>query len=152
MKHEQVPARQDGRQDGEQDGEQDGRQDDGTPVLEWISAAVGLVLTLAMLGFIGWQAWTSTGREPPAIELRIQQILPAGDGWVVEFAAVNRSPATAAAVRIEGALTEGARLVATGEATLDYVPGHSERRGGLFFREDPRAHALDLRALGYARP
>lgn len=148
MDRKQRPERQDGRHDGRRGGQQDG----GTPVLEWISAAVGLVLTLTMVGFIGWQAWTSTGREPPAIEVQVRQILPQADGWVVEIAAVNRSPATAAAVQIEGRLTDGPDVVATSQATLDYVPGHSERAGGLFFREDPRAHALDLRALGYARP
>ena len=47
--------------------QQDKRQDSGTPALEWIAAGIGLVLTVAMLGFIGWQAWKSTGEERPAI-------------------------------------------------------------------------------------
>jgi len=132
--------------------QQDKRQDSGTPILEWISAAIGLVLTLAMFGFIGWQAWTSTGEELPAIEVRVQRIVPAAGGWVVEIAAVNLSPATAAAVQIEGELKDGERVLATSQATLDYVPGNSEKRGGLFFREDPQAHGLEVRALGYARP
>ncbi|WP_207100210.1 hypothetical protein [Paracoccus shandongensis] len=127
-------------------------QDGGTPVLEWISAGVGLVLTVAMLGFIGWQAWTSTGQELPAVELRVRRILPAGDGWVVEVAALNHSPATAAAVQIEGTLTRDGQTVAESQATFDYVPGNSEREGGLFFREDPNAFDLEVRTLGYARP
>ncbi len=130
----------------------DTRKQDGTPVLEWISAAIGLVLTLAMLGFIAWQAWKRTGEEPPAIKVHVQQILSAGDGYVVEFAAVNLSPATAAAVQIEGELVEGERAVATSQVTLDYVPGNSERRGGLFFRENPEAYGLEICALGYAKP
>jgi uncharacterized protein (TIGR02588 family) len=131
---------------------QDTRKQDGTPVLEWISAAIGLVLTLAMLGFIAWQAGKRTGEEPPAIKVHVQQILSAGDGYVVEFAARNLSPATAAAVQIEGELVEGERVIATSQVTLDYVPGNSERRGGLFFRENPRAYDLEIRALGYAKP
>ena len=60
--------------------------------------------------------------------------------------------ATAAAVQIEGELLDGERVIATSQVTLDYVPGNSERRGGLFFREDPEAHGLKVRALGYAEP
>ncbi|WP_306752324.1 TIGR02588 family protein [Paracoccus actinidiae] len=130
----------------------DTQKQDGTPVLEWISAAIGLVLTVAMLGFIGWQAWKHTGEEPPAIKVHVQHILPAGDGYVVEFVAVNLSPATAAAVQIEGELIEGERVIATSQVTLDYVPGNSERRGGLFFRENPQGYDLEIRALGYAQP
>ena len=36
--------------------------------------------------------------------------------------------------------------------TLDYLPQDSERRGGLFFTEDPAAYELVLRAQGYAEP
>lgn len=131
---------------------EDKRKDSGTPILEWISVAIGFVLTLAMLGFIGWQALTSTGEEPPAVEVRIERIAPAAGGWVVEIAAVNSSPATAAAVQIEGELKEGERVLATSQMTLDYVPGNSERQGGLFFRDNPEAYNLEIRALGYAKP
>ena len=65
---------------------------------------------------------------------------------------MNLSPATAAAVQIEGELVEGERVLATSQVTLDYVPGNSERRGGLFFRENPQAYDLEIRALGYAKP
>lgn len=131
---------------------QDKQKDSGTPVLEWIAAGIGLVLTLAMLGFIGWQAWKSEGEEVPGIEIHVQRIVPAAGGWVVEIAAQNVSAATAAAVQIEGELIKDGRVLATSQVTLDYVPGNSERRGGLLFREDPRAHDLEMRALSYAKP
>lgn len=137
-------------------GEGEGRdqeQDGGSaPALEWIAAALGLLLTLGMLGFIGWNALRDTGTSPPAIEVRVTGIVPAANGYVVEVAAENRSPATAAAVQIEGELKQNGRSIATSQTTLDYVPGHSERHGGLFFQLDPRAHQLEVRALGYARP
>lgn len=133
-------------------GRQDKQKDSGAPVLEWIAAGIGLVLTLAMLGFIGWQAWKSEGEEVPGIEIHVQRIVPAAGGWVVEIAAQNVSAATAAAVQIEGELIKDGRVLATSQVTLDYVPGNSERRGGLLFREDPRAHDLEMRALGYAKP
>ena len=117
------------------------------PVLEWISAAAGLVLTCAMLGVIGWQAFTGTDARPPAVEVRAERVVPAAGGWVV-VTAENLSPATAAGVEIEGALMRGREPLARNRATLDDVAGHSERRGGLFFEENPRTHDLELRALG----
>ena len=71
---------------------------------------------------------------------------PAGTGWVVEFEARNLSPVTAAQVTIEGRLADGE----TATATIDYVPGRSARRGGLFFSREPRG--AELRALGYQDP
>ena len=73
--------------------QQDKRQDSGTPALEWIAAGIGLVLTVAMLGFIGWQAWKSTGEERPAIKVDVLRIVPSADGWLVEVAAQNLSGA-----------------------------------------------------------
>jgi len=131
-------------------GERKGRR--GAPALEWIASAIGLVLTLAIVGVIGWKAWQGTGSDPPVVEVRAERIVPAGGGWVVEFVAINRSPTSAAAVQIEGTISRAGRELATSQATLDYLPGRSERGGGLFFDEDPRAQDLRIRALGYADP
>jgi uncharacterized protein (TIGR02588 family) len=123
-----------------------------TPPLEWLASGIGLVLTLGMLGLIGWQAYRGTEAPPPTITVVAERIVQTGSGFVVEVIARNRSPTTAAAVEIEGELKQGGQTVATSKAILDYVPGNSERRGGLFFKEDPRPYQLELRPLGYAEP
>ena len=84
--------------------------------------------------------------------MRLEDVQPAGDGFVARIAGVNASPETAAAVQVEGVLSRGGEEVESATATLDYVPGHSEKRGGLFFAEDPREGDLRLRALGYQEP
>lgn len=122
------------------------------PLLEWIAAAVGLVLTLGMMALIGREALHGDSADPPAIEVRALRVGAVPSGFVVEVKAVNRSGGAAAAVQIEGELKEGGASVETSSLTLDYVPGHAEREGGLFFRRDPRRHRLELRALGYQRP
>jgi uncharacterized protein (TIGR02588 family) len=123
-----------------------------TPPLEWLASGIGLVLTLGMLGLIGWQAYQGMEAPPPTISVAAERIVQTDNGFVVEVTARNRSPATAAAVESEGALKQGDQTVATSKAVLDYVPGNSERRGGLFFKEDPRPYQLELRPLGYAEP
>lgn len=122
------------------------------PLLEWISAGVGLLLTLAVLGALAWEGLTGSNGAPPAIEIAVSRITPVRAGYVVEVELHNRSSATAAAVEIEGKLTRSGGDAATSTATVDYVPGDSTRNAGLFFRDDPRRHQLELRALGFAEP
>ena len=124
----------------------------GTPLLEWVASGIGLLLTLGMLAVIGREALSREAEQLPAIDVAIQRILPAGSGFVVEFEAVNRSGGTAAAVEIEGELKSGGTSIETSSATLDYVPGHSRRSGGLLFSEDPRRHRIEVRALGFQTP
>lgn len=121
------------------------------PPLEWAAALIGLIITLALLGFVGWQALTSPKNAPPAIVVTAERVMRVEGGYVVEVAARNRSPSTAADVQVEGTLGEGADAPKS-NVVFPYVPGRSERRGGLFFTEDPRGKGLEVRALGYTRP
>lgn len=124
----------------------------GTPLLEWVASGIGLLLTLGLLAVIGRDALSREAEQLPAIDVAIRRIVPAGSGFVVEIEAVNRSGGTAAAVEIEGELKSGGTSLETSSFTLDYVPGHSRRSGGLFFSEDPRRHQVEVRALGFQTP
>ena len=120
--------------------------------LELVASGIGLLLTLAMLAFIGWEALTRAGNVLPAVTVEAREVRQAGGVWVLSFEAVNHAPATAANVEIEGTLSRDGQTVETGRASLTYVPGGSSVRGGLFFGADPREHEIELRALGYAEP
>lgn len=122
------------------------------PLLEWISAGLGLVLTLGMVAVIGQEALRGDADQLPAIEVRATRIESTPSGFVVEIVAANHTGGTAAAVQVEGELKDGETSVETSSLTFDYVPGHAERKGGLFFAEDPRRHRLEVRALGYQAP
>lgn len=119
------------------------------PALEWVASAIGLLITLGVLGVIGWEAASGDGEAPPAIALSVERVTETDAGYVVEVMAANRSDTTAAGVEIQGKLARGGE---TSGATIDYVPGRSERGAGLFFTQDPRAGGLELRALGYEEP
>ena len=123
-----------------------------TPALEWAAAGIGLLLLLALLATIGLEAISGETDEPPAIAVTAGLVAAAPGGYLVEIEATNASGATAASVEVEGALMAGGAAVETSSLTFDYVPGHSRRKGGLFFAEDPRRHRLELRALGYQEP
>jgi uncharacterized protein (TIGR02588 family) len=118
---------------------------------EWVAAAVSTLLVLAVVGYLLYDA-VARPRTPPALTVRADTVLKADGLWLVRFRAENRGHETAAGVKVQGELMEGERMVEASEAVLDYVPGESVRRGGLFFRADPRAYRLELRAHGYQEP
>ena len=116
------------------------------PLLEWLAAAFGLALVLAVAAVIARDAINVSAETAPGLVVRATAIRPEPDGFLLEFEARNLTPVTAAAVAVEAALPGGE----TSAVTLDYVPGNSARRGGLLFRNDPRGAALRVR--GYQDP
>lgn len=122
------------------------------PVLAYLAGAVGLVLTLCLIGFVGWQAALRTGSQNPDIVVVATEVRPASSGFEVAFEARNRSAATAAAVDIEATLEIAGMEPATSRVAIDYIPGKSVARGGLLLPADPRKGRLTLRALGYSEP
>ncbi len=120
--------------------------------LEPISAGLGLLLAVGIGGVIGWDALSGNQDGPPALSVRAAEIRQQAGTYVVRIRARNEADATAAAVLVEGQLREGGATVETSQATISYVPGHSERRAGLIFRRDPRARQLVLRVAGYEEP
>jgi uncharacterized protein (TIGR02588 family) len=132
----------------ERDGEQGGGR---SSRWEWVAAAVSTALVLAVVGYLLYDA-VARPRTPPSIRVAADTVLQSGGLWLVEFRATNGGHETAAAVKIEGELMQADSSVESSEAVLDYVPGRSVRHGGLFFRHDPRAYRLELRAHGYQEP
>ncbi|WGM37860.1 hypothetical protein [Caulobacter sp. NIBR1757] len=123
----------------------------GTPLLEWIAGAVGLVLVLMTLAVIGHEA-VFGDTSPPAVTVETREIHAVKGGWLVEIEAINSGGSPAAQVAVEGELTLPGQPPETAEASFDYVPDQSRRRGGLFFTADPRGGRLSLRARGYTEP
>jgi uncharacterized protein (TIGR02588 family) len=124
---------------------------DETPLLEWIVAAVGLVLVVSTIGFTFYRAWRET-ETPPAVTVTVETIVAQDAGYLVTFRALNEGEGTAAAVTVEGVLLQNGEEIELSTASLDFVPSRSERQGGLFFTEDPEQYELQLRATGYADP
>jgi uncharacterized protein (TIGR02588 family) len=122
-----------------------------TSLLEWVSAAIGLLLTLGLIGVISWEAFNADD-SPAAMRVESLGATAIGSGYVLQVRVTNAGGSPAAQVSIEGELTPPGGETETAQATFDYVPDHSARTGGLFFQGDPRVGALKLRATGYAAP
>lgn len=116
-------------------------------MLEWVAAAVGLMIALALLGILSREAILGDGRGVPILAARAEAIEATPTGFVARIVVTNAAEQTAARVEIEGA--------AGGEvssASVDYVPGHSQAEGGLLFSDDPRRTGLKVRVTGYQLP
>src|SRR5687768_11605051 len=119
---------------------------DPIPALEWIAAAFGLLVFLALSAVLVREAATSGGDDVPRLSAQVEAVHPVGDRYVAQIIITNASGQTAAAVQVEGKLGDE-----TASATLDYVPGHSTARGGLMLKSDPRV-GLELSVVGYELP
>ncbi|HVF24920.1 MAG TPA: hypothetical protein VNA23_03475 [Anaerolineales bacterium] len=121
------------------------------PLWMWGIALLGLVLVLGSIVFMLYEAITGD-TSPPDVVVRVESIEAATSGFLVSFRAVNEGGSTAAGITIEGTLRDGTEGIETSNTTIEYLPSHSERKGGLFFTLDPRQYELELRATGFEEP
>ena len=122
-----------------------------TPVAEWVAAALGLALTLGVLGYSVWEGLTE-GEGPPSLAVTTEAAERTEGGYALPIIVRNASHATAAGVEVRGVLEAGGQVVEERRAHFTYVPGRGEARGGLVFQHDPRAYAVRVTAEGYEEP
>ena len=132
------------------DSEERGQQPAPSPAEKSI-AAVGVVLTLALLAYLLYQAVRGDS-SPPDVSIEVIAISSQSESYLVRFQAENHGDRTAAGLEISGRLLSEGELVEESQVVLDYLPARSQREGGLFFRNDPANLELDIRASGYADP
>jgi len=121
------------------------------PLWIWSIGLLGLVLVMGSIMFMLYEALTGD-TSPPDVTVQLESIEPIGNEFLVRFRAMNEGGSTAAGLTIEGTLMNGTESIETSNTTIEYLPSHSEREGGLFFTLDPRQYELQLRATGYEEP
>lgn len=126
-------------------------RDERPSVWEWVTAAAGTLLVLGTVGLMLVEALRGES-TPPDVVVSVDRVQAVTGGFRVEFRAENRGGETAAGVKVEGEVRGGGGETETSEMTLDFLPAKATRRGGLFFRDDPRGSRLTLRASGYSEP
>jgi uncharacterized protein (TIGR02588 family) len=121
------------------------------PPWEWAFGIAGFILVGATVVFLGYRAFAGA-QGPPDIAVRAESVVAVEGGYLVPISAVNKGDIPAANVTVQGALKSESATVETSEMTFQYLPGRSERKGGLFFGQDPRRLKLVVRARGYEKP
>jgi uncharacterized protein (TIGR02588 family) len=121
--------------------------------IEWIVGSLGLAIVVGVVAFLLVQSLqVKVNPLPLVFSFRVVSIDRVGDKHVVKFKVLNQGNTTVAALLVEGSLLQGGKAIESSEANFDYVPARSEREGGLFFANDPRAFQLTLQPKGYSLP
>jgi uncharacterized protein (TIGR02588 family) len=134
-----------------QEPEKDTQKKTRTPALEWLFATIGLFLVVSIIGFLIYEIVTDE-KKPPNLNVKIEEIIPQEKGFLIKFTLENTGDETAADVTVEGEIKKAAESIEKSDVTVDYVPSHSEKKGGMFFRENPRNAEFEIRARGYNQP
>ena len=121
------------------------------PLWMWAIGLLGLIFVLGSIGFMLYEA-AAGDSSPPDVKLEVLAIHSTENGFLVEFRALNEGGTTAASLTMEGELWSGTQVVETSDTTIEYLPSHSERQGGLFFTQNPEQYDLQLRAKGFEIP
>ena len=118
--------------------------------LEWTVFGLGLVLLMAMLGYLVREAVT-TGSRPPELAVHLGVPRPVTEGFQVPVTVVNRGDRVAEAVTVTITL---AAKAAREDAVLSiaFLPRQSRREGWVTFRGDPRDGNLQVGPVGYVSP
>ena len=114
------------------------------PVLQWTMAAIGVLVTLAVIGIVLWEALQPAA--PPILGARIVAVTSSAGGYLAEIEVSNTGRDTAAAVDVVGTL-EGA---SPSTVTLDYVPAQGRAKAWLHFDRDPARASLAV--VGWSEP
>ena len=122
----------------------------GSTQTYWL-AAVGMMLVLGSFAMLLRESFTG-GRPVAEISVRVVEIVPSAQGFLVSLTIDNSGNGTAAALNVEGVLRRGGTDVETSLVTIDYVAAGSERDAALFFSNDPRQGELIVRPKGYIEP
>ena len=121
------------------------------PPLEWFVGGLGALIVAAVIAALLYEGFAGDA-SPPEIHVEIKDVAAVRDGFRVRFEARNAGGEAAAQVTVEGVLSRPGAEPETSVVTLAYLPAHSERGGGLFFRADPRGGDLTVRARSYEDP
>ena len=119
---------------------------------EWIIFGVGLVLVLATLLYLAYDAVTITD-APPSIEVRAGSPEQRPHNFIVPVTLINHGDQTAEGVQVEVVLESGGAEKERGEFAVAFLPRRSTREGWVAFQTDPRTvERIKARVTGYEKP
>ena len=115
------------------------------PILQWITAGLGLAVTLGAGGVILAEALQPA--RPVDLAARFESERRTSTSRVVNVVVANAGSETAAGVEVVGKIGSE-----TASATLDYVPGDGEASVSLVFPLETTGHPVELSVSGWSKP
>jgi len=122
-----------------------------TPRLEWLLGMLGLALLIAAVGYLTYQGIADPSK-PGALVITVTDVHRVGDAHVVKFTVRNDGSENLGHLHLTARLIDGEKEIESAPAFIDYLPAHSERRGGIYLRHDPQRYTLRIDPAGYMEP
>lgn len=119
--------------------------------LEWTVFGVSLLLVLAVLGYLGYDAATM-GDAPPMLMVELGEAVEQPGGFAVPVTVMNGGDDTAEDVEVEVTLSRNGNEIEQSQFSIAFVPRGSQGDGWVMFREDPAGGELTAKVLGYEQP
>ena len=126
-----------------------------TPLLEWLGAAAGSLVAIALVGSLVYEA-LMVADTPPSLSVEVlpETGTPGAGGppaRVVPFRVVNSGGRTAAEVTVAARLRPTTGDPLETKVVFDFVPRGSEREGAVVLPEGADG-AVTLHVTGYREP
>ena len=117
---------------------------------EWLAAALGALIFLALIGAFVREA-TRSGPGTPDIVARVDSVRRATAGYIAYVTARNAGRA-ATSVRIVGELSRNGAVVEAADVMVELLGRGSAQSAGLYFSRDPAQHDLRVRPVSFLVP
>lgn len=101
------------------------------PWLEWLVAAVGIILVVGNFGYLGWRAVQE--KTPPSFVAEIESVVPSDRGFLVRVNVKNNGGTPVADLRLIATFSGTEK---NSEVMIDYLPSRSNRTVG-FLKDGP---------------
>jgi uncharacterized protein (TIGR02588 family) len=121
------------------------------PPLEWVAGALGLLIVVGTLAFIGFEAYRGE-RGSPDLHAEVDTVSRGSGGYEVGVIVSNRGRTAASGVIVEGMSNDERGRDARVEVRIDYVPGLSEERATLVFPFQPDRASVQVRVVAFTMP
>lgn len=123
----------------------------GTPLAEWVMAAVGAVIAAAVIAQLVVSG-LSRDDHPAQFHLEVTDVVALDASYLAQVDVRNVGGSPAATVEVEARLTldDGTRQQA--HAELEYLPAGATRAVGLIFDDDPAQGSLTAAVVGFRVP
>lgn len=119
--------------------------------LEWTVFAVSLVLVVAILGYLSWEAVADSG-GPPDVVVELGRPRSSSAGFMVPVEVRNLGKGTAEGVRVTVILDRAGGRAESAELDVAYLPRESRRSGWVTFAGDPGEGRLRVGPIAFEVP
>ena len=123
---------------------------DAPDVLERIASWASAALILALIVYLGWDALHPD--TPAELEARVGATRRTRTAYETTVVVTNAGDQAARDVHLRVILEAAGVEPEEGEATLDWVPGHSRREAVVLFNRDPALGTLRAEVRGFQVP